>query len=270
MKRILTAVVGVPLVVAAVLALPPAGLMVLAVALTQIAILEYVRLARRAGADRVVGLLLVLVPAAAIYLTLDLWGLAGAPRPDLLVVAMIASGVIAVAALASRGDFKAALGAIGAVSFGLPYFTLALVSYGRLQELSPWFLVLMLAITWGGDSAAFFVGTRWGRRKLAPVVSPNKTWLGAAASFVAALAITALWCQLRYQRVEPAILAAAAAAAVAAQLGDLVESLFKRGVGVKDSGNLLPGHGGMLDRMDAGLLAAPTLYLALRALGVGS
>lgn len=268
MNRILTAVVAVPLVVAAVLVLSPAGMLVLALVLTEIAILEYVRLMRRGGADRVVALLLVLVPAATLYLTLDLWGIA-APRPDLLLGALLASGVVAVAALAARGEFKASLAAIGGLSFGLPYFTLALVSYCRLQELGPWYLLLFLAIVWGGDSAAFYVGSRWGRRKLAPVASPNKTWLGAAAGLVTAIVAAALWSQLRLQRLDPEILLAAAAAAIAAQLGDLVESLFKRGVGVKDSGDFLPGHGGMLDRMDSGLLAAPTLYLTLRALGVG-
>lgn len=270
MKRVLTAVVAMPLVVAAVFVLPPAWILVLAVALTELAVFEYVKLARRAGADRVVGLLPYLVPAAAVYLTLDLWGFEEAPQPDLLLAALLVSGVVAIAALAARGDFRASLGAIGALSFGLPYFTLAVTSYSRLQELSPWFLVLLLAIVWGGDSAAFFFGTRWGRRKLAPVVSPHKTWLGAVAGFLTALVAAALWSQLRYQQLEPAILAAAAAAAIAAQLGDLVESLFKRAVGVKDSGDLLPGHGGMLDRMDAALLAAPVFYLALRALGVAA
>lgn len=270
MKRILTALVAVPLLVAAVLLLSPAWMLVLAVVLTEFALVEYVRLARRAGADRVVGLLLFVVPAASIYLTLDLWAVAAPPQPSVLAAALLASGVVAVAGLAGGGDFKASLVSIGALAFGLPYFTLAIVSYSRLQELSPWFLLLFLAIVWGGDSAAFYVGSRWGRTKLAPVVSPNKTWLGAAASFLTALAAAAAWSLLRYQRVDPALLLAAAAAAIAAQLGDLVESLYKRGVGVKDSGDLLPGHGGMLDRMDAGLLAAPTLYLSLEALGFGS
>lgn len=270
MKRILTAVVGMPLVVAAVFVLPPAWILVLALALTEFAVLEYARLSRRAGADRVVGLLPYLVPVASVYLCLDLWGFERAPTPDLLVAALLVSGAVAVVALAARGDFGASLGAIGALSFGLPYFTLAVISYSRLQELSPWFLVLLLAIVWGGDSAAFFFGTRWGRRKLAPVVSPHKTWLGAVAGFLTALAAAVVWSQLRYQRPEPEVLVAAAAAAIAAQLGDLVESLFKRGVGVKDSGDLLPGHGGMLDRMDAALLAAPVFYLALRALGVAA
>jgi len=211
--------------------------------------------------------LLVLVPAAAGYLSLDVLGFEGGFRPSVLVGAFLVSGAMAVLGLLSGSEMRAALGAVGGLSFGLPYFTLAIVSYAGLHQISPWLLLLLLVIVWSGDSAAYMVGTRWGRKKLAPVVSPNKTWLGAVAGFAIAVLGAAAFCQLRFQEIDLAILVAAAAAAIAAQLGDLVESLFKRAAGVKDSGDLLPGHGGMLDRMDAILLAAPTLYLTLRALG---
>jgi hypothetical protein len=100
--------------------------------------------------------------------------------------------------------------------------------------------------------------------KLAPAVSPNKSWEGAIAGLATSLAATAIWSQLRLGHVDAVLLAIGGATAVASQLGDLVESLLKRGFGVKDSGALLPGHGGFWDRMDAMLFAAPTLLLLLR------
>ena len=139
-------------------------------------------------------------------------------------------------------------------------------------------LVLFLFLcVWSGDIAALYVGKHFGRRKLAPELSPNKTWEGAIASIVASVAIglglilygdwltshgssftrlhtnTPAW-----QWVLLAILLN-----TAAQFGDLLESALKRGAGVKDSGTLLPGHGGILDRIDALLLAAPALWFVL-------
>ena len=105
---------------------------------------------------------------------------------------------------------------------------------------------------------------------MAPVVSPKKSWEGAAASFVVAVVAAAVWDFYRRGALEPGLLAAAAVTAVAAQIGDLVESMIKRSSGVKDSGNVLPGHGGMLDRIDAMLFAAPVLLFSLWAFGIDS
>lgn len=139
-------------------------------------------------------------------------------------------------------------------------------------------LVLFLFLcVWSGDIAALYVGKRFGRHKLAPELSPNKTWEGAIASIVASivfgvgLVFYGNWLTIHgssftrlhtnapiWQWVLLAILLNAAA-----QFGDLLESALKRGAGVKDSGTLLPGHGGILDRIDALLLAAPILWFVL-------
>ena len=131
----------------------------------------------------------------------------------------------------------------------MPYFAVPVAALVRLQQHDPWVLFLLLAIVWLGDTAAYYVGTRFGRHRLAPVVSPKKSWEGAIAGFLTSVA--------------SALLGIAALVAVASQLGDLAESLLKRGAGVKDSGELLPGHGGLWDRMDAMLFAAPVMLVLL-------
>jgi phosphatidate cytidylyltransferase len=130
-----------------------------------------------------------------------------------------------------------------------------------LREHSPHWLMYALLVNWTGDIGAYYVGRVFGRHKLAPRVSPKKTWEGAAASVFAAILIAGGY--LLY--FVPGVTAAAAigltaAANVAGQLGDLAESAMKRGAGVKDSGSILPGHGGFLDRVDSTLFALPVVY----------
>jgi phosphatidate cytidylyltransferase len=125
----------------------------------------------------------------------------------------------------------------------------------------PWRLVLLLAILMVADSSAYFAGRAVGRNKMAPSISPGKTWEGAAAGLaggvLGALAVRALGLPA-LPPLHAAALGALVAAAGAA--GDLAESLLKRWAGVKDSGHLFPGHGGMLDRLDSLLFGAPVLY----------
>jgi phosphatidate cytidylyltransferase len=128
---------------------------------------------------------------------------------------------------------------------------------------------LVLVITWADDSAAYFVGSRWGRHKMAPLLSPHKSWEGAAAGLLAAvlaalLAVALFGLPLSFLEA----LLIGAIGGVAVQLGDLAESLIKRQIGIKDSSNLIPGHGGVLDRIDSMLFAAPTVYYTLILLTV--
>jgi len=120
-------------------------------------------------------------------------------------------------------------------------------------------LLFTLVVVWAGDSAAYFVGRAIGRIKMSPHLSPNKTWEGAAANLLAALLVAAVFGY--WMKFEPAhMLAMAALGSIAGQIGDVFESAFKRSAGVKDSGTLLPGHGGMFDRIDALILAAPAVW----------
>ncbi len=124
----------------------------------------------------------------------------------------------------------------------------------------------LLGIVWAGDSAAYYVGTKLGKRRLAPVVSPKKSWEGFWGQVVAGAIFGAVLALLLPRLPGPSPVAAAAGAllgavlSVVAVVGDLVESTFKRSCAVKDSGGLLPGHGGLLDRLDSLLYASPVLY----------
>ena len=127
-------------------------------------------------------------------------------------------------------------------------------------------LFFPLALTWAGDTAAFAGGTAFGGPKLAPVVSPNKTWSGAAAGLFATIAAALIYAAVVFQRVGVAVglgelLVLGAAISLVGQLGDVAESLFKREVGVKDSSALIPGHGGVLDRLDSLYFVLPVTAL---------
>jgi phosphatidate cytidylyltransferase len=161
--------------------------------------------------------------------------------------------------------------------FGLIYiaYPLTLVPLLWKQEDGVALLLFLMVCVWCGDIAALYVGRTFGKRKLAPRLSPGKTWVGAVASVVGSVlaAMAVVWigdaltargnlilhiAQPVWQSVLLAIVLN-----VAAQAGDLLESAIKRGAGVKDSGTMLPGHGGMLDRIDALLVAAPVLWYVL-------
>jgi phosphatidate cytidylyltransferase len=143
---------------------------------------------------------------------------------------------------------------------------LGLVHLVRLLPDGRLLLLYLLVLIAAADVGAYFGGRAFGRRKLAPHVSPGKTWEGFAAGMLASIIIAALGAALFDQPFWP-WLALCLLVAVVSVIGDLTESMFKRHVGLKDSGTLLPGHGGVLDRIDSLTAAAPTFLLGLLTLG---
>ena len=129
--------------------------------------------------------------------------------------------------------------------------------------LPPVELLAVLILVWVADIAAYFAGRAWGRHKLAPMTSPGKTWEGAAAGLLGALAWAIICGSMAEKLSWTLLLASAALLAVISILGDLFESAAKRQAGVKDSGTLLPGHGGVLDRVDSALAVLPLAAVAL-------
>lgn len=163
--------------------------------------------------------------------------------------------------VSSRQPVKESLGAVSISSAGLLFVALPLSTIVRIHGVLEGRRILLftLVLVWAGDTLAYFVGRSIGKLPLAPHLSPKKTWEGAVANLAGSL-LTAL-VFARWIDVPPStLLAVAAAANIAGQAGDLLESAYKRSAGMKDSGSILPGHGGMLDRIDALILAAPVVW----------
>ena len=178
---------------------------------------------------------------------------------DIFFFFLIGVGLIT---LWTKRPLVEALPAAGISSSGLLFVALPLSYAIRLHgmgRVGPWILLFTLVITWVGDTAAYFVGRAIGKRALAPKLSPKKTWEGTIASMAGAL-LLGWWLSYRINVPTPLVLGLAAVGNIAGQMGDLLESAFKRSAGVKDSGSILPGHGGMLDRIDALILAIPVVW----------
>jgi len=274
MQRILTGAVAVPIALAVVFFLPAPLVLVAGMVVFGGAGVEYVRLVRHWAPSTP----LAVVPVASAVLAGGLYLLQrSAPVltlaspaqaiPWLLLgfaAVLAVSGLLVLVSPARMGE--AMIGA-GLIHLGVPYFALPMISIYLLAASDRWLLVLVLVAIWVGDSAAYAVGSRFGRHQMAPVVSPNKTWEGAIAGLVSTILVSVVWSLARQGGVDPGLVLVTALAGAAGQLGDLLESMIKRGVGAKDSSRLLPGHGGLFDRMDAMLLAAPVFVLGLWLLG---
>lgn len=175
----------------------------------------------------------------------------------------VAAALSAIRRIEPRSGLAPALIPVGLVVLALPW--LATVRLHGHDPQGPWLVLAMMMLVWMADSAAYFAGRQWGRRKLAPVLSPGKTRVGVYAGLIAA----ALWGALVAALLGMApgtgallVLLSALTAALSV-VGDLFESLLKRGRGLKDAGSLLPGHGGVLDRIDSMTAAAPLFALGL-------
>ena len=261
MRRLLTAAVAVPLALLATFRFPPWAFFLFLLAIFFAASLEYSQLLKPHAPHAPLWLVPVALPPCAAALA---WAFS-AQQPTmpagvwvlsagLLLVVVV--GTVILLAGTPGAEAPAALGIIG---YGIPYFAVPVAVAVAMQRLDPWLLFLLYAIVWLGDTAAYYCGSAWGRHKLAPLVSPNKSWEGAIAGFVTGIVATIIWSYWRLGDLRPSLLLLAAATALAAQVGDLFESLLKRGVNVKDSGHGLPGHGGFFDRMDAMLFAGPVM-----------
>lgn len=248
MKRVLTALVLIPSITAIVL-FAPGWLFLAALSLVALACFhEYNQIAGAHGIPKAGPV----AYAAGLALLL-------APRAELPLLALLAAALLALNLWLD--DLAKGLPRTAALMFGLIYVFGSWRCGMLLRSVSPHWLMFGLAVNWVGDMAAFYVGSAMGRRRLAPRVSPKKSWEGAAASAVAGVALGVAYLRWAMPAV-PVWEAAALAAAVnvAGQVGDLAESAIKRGAGIKDSSNLLPGHGGWLDRVDSTLFGLPILY----------
>ena len=168
----------------------------------------------------------------------------------------------------SRRPLAEALGDMGISAAGLVFVVAPLSAVVRIHALAgigPKLLLFTLVLVWVGDTLAYFVGRSFGRVPMAAQLSPKKTWEGAAANLLGSAVVgVAFFNWLNIDAFQAVFMACLAN--VAGQAGDLLKSTYKRGAGVKDSGTLLPGHGGVLDRIDALILAAPVVWYYFRFL----
>jgi phosphatidate cytidylyltransferase len=143
----------------------------------------------------------------------------------------------------------------------------SLAAVVAVQAVNPWYLLILLFLIWAADIGAYFAGRAFGRHKLAPQVSPGKTWEGVAGGLAFAILVAAV--ADRWLPVEPGpFILICMGVTLLSIVGDLSESLFKRQAGLKDSGTLFPGHGGVLDRVDSLTASAPLFWLGMRWLGL--
>jgi phosphatidate cytidylyltransferase len=260
--RVLSAIVAAPLVVAALFLLPVPVLAGVFLVLAGLGAWEWSRLVPVDGAAATIGYLGVQGAAAAL-----LWAEPAATVPFL--VAGCATWAFAIAAVlgfprSSAWLTRGLLAAAGWLVIGGAWLGLVVVAS---QPLGAWWLLWLFVLVWGADIGAYFAGRRFGRRKLAPAVSPGKTWEGVVGGLVLALAAGSLLVLLSpLATLDSSLvtwLALMVLLSAVSVFGDLFESVLKRRRGVKDSGTLFPGHGGVLDRIDSLLAALPVLGLLL-------
>ncbi len=251
MKRVATALVLIPTFLYLILWAPNWAFLAAVVAVSILCFREYANLAALHQLEKpglfgyTAGLLMLFLPGK-----------------DASFVVLVA--ILALSLALRLQDLAEALPSAAALVLGVLYVFGSLRCGIDLRAIHPYWLFFALSLNWVGDIAALYVGKLIGRHKLAPHVSPAKTWEGAAGSVAASLIYGAIY----FPRLLPdaplaEALALTAVANIGGQFGDLCESAMKRGAGVKDSGTLLPGHGGWLDRIDSSLFALPVVYFVV-------
>ena len=261
MKRILSAIVLIPLAILIVVYAPPVWFLVGVGLIGTACLIEYFGLMRAMGIH-------VQPPFGHLAFWVLLIGFRQGRFPAGILLAMIMTGAF-LSCLWRRRTVRERALALMAEVLGIFYFALFLypaipVRFDFGAEAGMQWILLLLAVTWAGDTLALIAGKAFGKHKLAPVLSPKKTWEGAVAGLVGGVAVgMGLQPLLLAALPMPHVIAASALIGIFGQLGDLAESLLKRAAEIKDSSNLIPGHGGALDRMDSLLFAIPVLYFYL-------
>jgi len=249
MKRILTAAALIPIVAYVVLLSPQMVFLGVLVLVAFLCYYEY---------DSIAGAYGFGAPGPLGYafgLTLLLW-----PRDGWFPITMAA--LIALAMALRADDLAKSLPRASLLVLGVVYIFGCWRHAIFLREFQPHWLMFALLVNWAGDIGAYYVGRTFGKHLLAPRVSPRKTWEGAGASVVTSAVLGGAYLMKFVEGVTlPQVAAVAVLANVAGQMGDLAESAIKRGAGMKDSGAILPGHGGFLDRVDSTLFALPVVFL---------
>jgi phosphatidate cytidylyltransferase len=256
-KRILTAVVLLPLFIIAVLAPDPAYFSILAALGVAVAAFEFQALAAPSG-----GLafnLLASVLSIAVFASC-LWpGVLG--LSEAILAALFLLLFLCPLLRMEMRDVVVSAVSVFFAAFYLGFMVSYLPALRAVKDLGPQLVFLLAIAVWTGDSAAYYIGSRWGKHKLAPRVSPKKSWEGAIANAAGSILAMAVSKMAFFPSLRPGdVVVLGLLVSVVGQFGDAFESLIKRGAGAKDSSSLLPGHGGMLDRIDSLVFTAPVVF----------
>lgn len=267
-KRIITALLLVPPVILGVILVPTAWLALVLGVITVLGAWEWTRLAGLASTGRRLAYSLLVS-----ILLLSGYFISHHPVAMLIIIAGLAWWTVAIGVLilTEARDYRfpdsRALGLCIGLLVLIPAYESVILIHARPDGNGPMHLLYLLVLIWTADIAAFFTGRRWGKRRLAPRISPGKSWEGVLGALVGCTILVLLInLKINLQIFELIILIIVSLCVVVVSIaGDLLESLMKRRGNLKDSGNILPGHGGVLDRIDS-LTAAAPLFLLLTSL----
>ncbi|CAM3800357.1 phosphatidate cytidylyltransferase [Rouxiella silvae] len=276
--RIITALILIPIVIAALFLLPPVGFAVVNIVVCMLAAWEWGQFSGFASRSQRLWLAIL----CGLLLTAMMWSLPAYQQLDHLALVngslwfslawWIAAFVLVVAYPGSAAlwrnsrTLRLIFGLLTIIPFFWGMLSLRLYGYAENHYNGAWWLLYVMLLVWGADSGAYLFGKLFGKHKLAPKVSPGKTWEGLVGGLLTSALISWLFGRYAPLDVVPStLLICSIIAALASVLGDLTESMFKREAGIKDSGNLIPGHGGIMDRIDS-LTAAVPVFACLMLL----
>jgi phosphatidate cytidylyltransferase len=259
LKRLIVAAVFLPCLYLYIMYLPEGYFFFLLIIMSGIALSEFYHMYRVSGISKYACLFLGILIIGVSYMYQD-------RMQDMVAISVM---ILMVIRLFSRRDPVSSLADLSRPVIGLLYIPLLFSFQGQLRKFGPEWIIFLYASVWASDSMAYYVGKGIGKRKLYREVSPNKTVAGAVGSLIGGVTGVFILKALIVQQITSfAALFIGVVIGIISIIGDLIESMFKRDAGVKESGILIPGHGGILDKVDGALFAGPLLYWFLSAFGI--
>lgn len=259
--RVLTAVIGLPLI----LLLMYFGGIPFAVVIFAASVIGLFEYMRCLGLEKSPLFVVCAVMSAAAFLLTELFG------KEYLFVCSICCILLLSAAMVIKFD-RIRFEHVTASFLGFVYIPVILALFVLLREKSLYYVIFVLIAAWGSDTCAYFAGRAFGKHRMAPVLSPKKTWEGFAGGILGAVVLAIVFALIFREKLSllPApilsVSLVTAVASVAGVAGDLFASAIKRTFGIKDYGKIFPGHGGMMDRIDSMIFCTPVIYFAFEVL----
>jgi phosphatidate cytidylyltransferase len=258
-KRLIVAAVLLPALYFYIMYLPQVYFFFLLISVSLVAMSEFYHMYRVTGIFRY----------ACLLFGISILGVSYMYHDHLMDIAAISVMILMVMRLLLKRDPVTSLADIAPLIVGLLYVPFLFSFQAELRKIGPEWIIFLYASVWASDSMAYYIGKGIGKRKLYMEVSPNKTVAGAAGSLIGGITGSLILKALIVPQITAtAALFIGATIGIISVIGDLIESMFKRDAGVKDSGVIIPGHGGILDKIDGSLFTGPVLYWVLTVSGI--